>query len=194
MIGTYLCDDSRMPSSPTRRSTPAGRVPPDGPSVTALVDALMPVSRALVAFTARSLGQLDVDVTLSQYRMLVVLASQGPQRVVDLAGELGVQPSTVSRTVERLVRRGLVQRRQRAGTDRRVVWVLLAENGQALVGDVMRLRREAIAGLVSGADIPDAHAAAVALTTLAAAAGEPPDPQWWSRWEASTEFGPARNG
>jgi hypothetical protein len=34
------------------------------------------------------------ETTLAQYRALVVMASRGPQRLVDLAGALGVAPST----------------------------------------------------------------------------------------------------
>ncbi len=59
-----------------------------------LVDALLAASRAMVAIAARSLAGLDAEVTLPQFRALVVLASRGPQRVVDISAELGVNPST----------------------------------------------------------------------------------------------------
>jgi len=42
-----------------------------------MIGALVSASRVLMALTARSLGEVDVDVTLSQYRALVVLASRG---------------------------------------------------------------------------------------------------------------------
>jgi hypothetical protein len=41
----------------------------------------------LVAVAARTLAALNVEVTLPQYRVLVALASRGPQRTVDLAGD-----------------------------------------------------------------------------------------------------------
>src|SRR5688500_18758447 len=75
-----------------------------------LLDAVLTLGRALVAITTRSLSQLHVEVTLTQYRTLVVLASRGPQRTAELAAELGVQPSTVTRLCDRLVQRGWVRR------------------------------------------------------------------------------------
>ncbi|GFJ91788.1 hypothetical protein Prum_054300 [Phytohabitans rumicis] len=72
----------------------------------AVIDGLLGVSRVLVGLTARSLGELDADVTLVQTRALVLLASRGPQRTVDLAVELNVAPSTVTRMCDRLVRKG----------------------------------------------------------------------------------------
>ena len=50
-----------------------------------VVDAVLAASRTLVAVTEQSLGSAAEDTTLAQYRALVVLASRGPQRMVDLA-------------------------------------------------------------------------------------------------------------
>jgi DNA-binding MarR family transcriptional regulator len=149
-----------------------------------MVGALASVSRVLMALTARTLGAMDVDVTLSQYRALVVLASRGPQRTVDLAVELGVQPSTVTRSCDRLIRRGLV-RRCRRPDDRRVAWLGLTEQGKEFVGTAMRQRQAAIARLAGAIDIPDPRPVTAALTALVEAAGETPDPQWWDRWALS---------
>jgi hypothetical protein len=55
---------------------------------------LLSMSRVLVAVSARSLVNLEVEVTLAQYRTLVLLVSRGPQRSVDVARELGIAPST----------------------------------------------------------------------------------------------------
>ena len=119
-----------------------------------LVGALASTSRLLMALTVRTLGAMDVDVSLSQFRTLVVLASRGPQRTVDLALELGVQSSTVTRNCDRLIRRKLVRRHQRP-QDRRVSWLGLTEAGKELVGTTMRQRQAAIAQLAGGIDIPD---------------------------------------
>ena len=56
----------------------------------AAVDAVLTASRALVAVATMSLGAAAEDTTIAQYRALVVLASRGPQRMVDLAGALAV--------------------------------------------------------------------------------------------------------
>src|SRR4051812_50175053 len=101
---------------PTGADTPTTETPAS-PEV---VEALLAASRAMVALAARSLAGLDADVTLPQFRTLVVLAARGPQRAVDVAAELGVNPSTGTRMCDRLVRKGLI-RRTRATGDRRGV-------------------------------------------------------------------------
>ncbi|GAA1382705.1 MarR family winged helix-turn-helix transcriptional regulator [Catellatospora chokoriensis] len=141
----------------------------------------------MVAQTARTLQEQGADVTLTQYRTLVVLASRGPQRAADLAADLGVQPSTVSRLIDRLVQRGLVVRRQDA-TDRRVVWMTLTGQGKDLVGTTMRQRRQRLSELLATATATVGSAPGVVnlLNAIAQAAGEQPDEQWWRSWESST--------
>ncbi|XVU23002.1 MarR family transcriptional regulator [Actinoplanes sp. CA-054009] len=74
-----------------------GARPTLSPGEDEVVGALLALSRAFVAEIARSLSGLDEDVTLPQFRTLVVLVSQGPQRIVDLANELTVTSSTAVR-------------------------------------------------------------------------------------------------
>src|SRR5579862_8947891 len=61
---------------------------------TAETDALLTASRVLVAVAARSLAEHEAEVSLQQYRALVVLGSRGAQRPVDLPQALSVDPST----------------------------------------------------------------------------------------------------
>ena len=68
-----------------------------------VVDAVLRASRVLVSVAVRSLAAADHDVTLPQYRALVVLASRGPQRPTELAEALAVHPSTITRLCDRLV-------------------------------------------------------------------------------------------
>ena|SRR5689334_14649954 len=100
-----------------------------------LVDTVLAASRALVAVAARSLAAVGDDVTLPQYRALVVLAASGPQGTVELAAALAVNPSTATRMCDRLVRKGLVRRRRQAG-DRRAVRIALTPAGRDLVAEV----------------------------------------------------------
>jgi DNA-binding MarR family transcriptional regulator len=155
----------------------------------AVVDGLLGASRVLVALAARSVAQLGVEVTLVQNRALVVLASRGPQRTVDLADELRVAPSTVTRMVDRLTAKDLV-RRYRRRDDRRATWVILTVRGRDLVGEVMRHRRDAIADLVKQAPVTDPSALATALQAFVEVAGEVPDPLWWERWRVSADLDP----
>lgn len=169
--------------------TGTGRAPVAGDGVVAdegVVAALLAASRVMVAVTARSIARLDADLTLPQYRMLVVLASRA-QRAVDLAGELNLTPSTVSRACDRLVRRGLVRRFQRPD-DRRASWVALTGEGKALIGAVMRQRRSEVIQLVGRCDIADPAAVAAALGSFVHHAGELPEDQWWQHWEDSSRI------
>lgn len=147
-----------------------------------LVDAVLGASRALVAVAARSLATVAEDVTLAQYRVLIVLASRGPQRLADLATALGVDRSTATRMCDRLVRKRLVHRR-RMNDDRRGVRVSLAASGAELVAEVSRRRRAEIATIVER--IPKAHRRPVldALRAFAAAAGEVPEQDWSLGWD-----------
>jgi DNA-binding MarR family transcriptional regulator len=153
-----------------------------GTSPDALVDGLVSASRAMVALAARSLAGLDAEVTLPQYRALVVLAARGPQRSVDISAELGVNPSTGTRMCDRLVRKGLIRRTRVAG-DRRVVRLTLTPAGRDLVTEVTRRRRADIARLVGS--IPrEAHAGLVhGLKAFTAASGELSDDEWWLGWQ-----------
>lgn len=158
------------------------------PSVDAVdvdvVDAVVGASRALVAIAARSLGAAGEEVTLPQYRALVVLASRGPQRVVDLAGFLDVTASTATRMCDRLLRKGLI-RRQRQSSDRRAVRVSISGSGRDLVSAVTRRRRQEVEAIVERMS-PEQRAQLVAtLRMFADAAGEVPEQDWSLGWEAS---------
>ena len=150
------------------------------PSVEAtadLVDAVMSASRALVAVAARSIAAVDEDVTLPQYRALIVLAQRGPQRPVDLADALDVSPSSATRMCDRLAARELVAR-DRTGHDRREVRVALSPRGRALVEDVTRRRRAELTTLLQALPADAREQVVVALRGFAAAAGEVPEPEW----------------
>jgi DNA-binding MarR family transcriptional regulator len=146
-----------------------------------VVGALLAFSRVVVAMAARSLAESDEDVTLPQFRTLVVLASRGPQRIVDLAEELAVTSSTATRMCNRLMAKGLVDREERA-EDRRAAWIRLTVVGRKLVGEVMTRRREALAGLVADLSMTRPLAFAATVNALVEAAGELPDAEWWRRW------------
>src|SRR5690242_14026398 len=98
----------------------------------AVVDSVLSASRALVAVAARSLAAAEEQVTLAQYRALVVLASRGRQRALDLAEALDVNQSTVTRMCDRLERKGLISR-VRPADNRRIVITAISPVGRQLV-------------------------------------------------------------
>ena len=147
-----------------------------------VTDAVLTASRVLVAVAARSLVAAEEQVSLAQYRALVVLASRGPQRLADLAEALGVSPSTATRVCDRLVAKRLI-RRHRAHNDRREIRVELSEAGRSLVADVTRRRRREIHRLVAAIPAEIRAQVVSALRALAEAAGEVPDPDWALGWQ-----------
>jgi len=147
----------------------------------AAVEALMAASRAFVGIAASSLAGIEPDVTLPQFRALMVLASRGPQRSVDISTELRVAASTGARMCDRLVGKGLVTR-SRSRTDRRTVRLRLSASGRALVEEVVRRRRRELSRIV-GTTAPLWSAEVVdALQAFAAAAGDVPEQEWWLGW------------
>lgn len=146
-----------------------------------LADAVVTASRVLVAVAARSLAE-EETVSLPQYRALVVLASRGPQRPVDLAQALNVDPSTATRMCDRLETKDLITRR-RDEVDRRVVVLDLSAGGRRLVERVTRRRRKEIGQILTDVD-PKEHANLIrAFTVFGRAAGEAPEGTWRRSWE-----------
>jgi DNA-binding MarR family transcriptional regulator len=145
------------------------------------VEALLLASRAFVGLAARSLAHVDADVTLAQFRALVVLAERGPQRIADISAELQVTPSTGTRMCDRLVRKGLV-RRSRSSSDRRVVRLTLTPTGSRLVKKVIRRRRSDISRIVATTAEYWQPEVNDALRAFAKAVGEVPEQEWWLGW------------
>ena len=146
-----------------------------------LVEAILTASRALVAIAARSLGEVGQDITLPQYRTLVLLASRGPTKLADLATALGVHPATATRMCDRLLRKGLIERKSHSG-DRRQVEITLTVSGIALLAQVSRLRRAEIAAIAAKLPNEVLDALISTLVSFSDAAGEIPDRDWSSGW------------
>jgi DNA-binding MarR family transcriptional regulator len=146
-----------------------------------VVDGVLAASRALVAVAAKSLAAAEEEVTLPQYRALVVLATRGPQRMTELADSLEVNQSTVTRMCDRLDRKGLIARERPVG-NRRIVIVTIAPAGQQLVGAVMRRRRSLIRSILRKMTPGAQRDLVAALAAFAAAAGEAPEQAWSLGW------------
>lgn len=136
-----------------------------------VTELLVAASRALVAISARSLARVEDQVTLPQYRALVVLASRRGVRPVDLADALDVSPSTATRMCDRLVRKGLIERAHR-DSNRREVEVRLSPEGRALVTEVTARRRRDLRRVLARIPDDDQRRLVEALRVFNTAAGE----------------------
>jgi DNA-binding MarR family transcriptional regulator len=137
-----------------------------------LVTAVLTASRVLVAVAATSLAGTEGTVTLAQFRMLVMLDSNGETNLNGLAESLGVNASTALRMVERLVAAGLVTRHDNMRNRREVV-IALSQPGAELVWRVTDRRRAEIARIVRQMPTDQRGALVTALNAFADAAGEP---------------------
>lgn len=147
-----------------------------------VIDAVISASRALVAVAAASLADVADEVTLTQYRTLVVLASKGPQRLSELAEAVGVTSATATRMCDRLIRKKLIHRRTERD-DRRNVRITLSSKGHALVDGVTQNRRSRISQIIETISPKDQVTLINILTAFALAAGEVPDRDWAAGWE-----------
>jgi DNA-binding MarR family transcriptional regulator len=147
-----------------------------------LADAVLTASRVLVSIAAASLAGVTDELTLPQYRSLVVLHGRGPQTLQALATELQVTPSTASRMCDRLVTKGLIDRRVPAES-RREVRLSLTTAGRGVVTSVTRRRRAQIRRIVGRMRPRQRSALISALSDFAEAAGETEtDDRWFLGW------------
>lgn len=141
----------------------------------------MTTTRALVGLAARSLAEVSDDVSLAQYRVLVLLEGLGPQTMGELAQCLGVNPSTVTRVCDVLVQKKFIRRQVAAG-NRRTVRAELTALGQKRVDQVMNRRRQLIDAAL-GRMTPEAQGHLVrGMAEFAEAAGELSDHAWTFGW------------
>lgn len=141
--------------------------------VDAVTDAVLTASRLLVALSARSIAAVDDTITIPQFRLLVLLANEDPLKLTAIAGHLGVNPSTATRMVDRLVSAGLIERETNPASRREVV-VRLSHAGRTLVAGVTSRRRAEIAEIVGRMSTTSRRGLVRAMSAFAAAGGEPP--------------------
>lgn len=146
----------------------------------------MLAAQVLVAVSARSVAAVGTEVSLPQLRVLVILASQGPQSLNALAHNLDVHPSNATRACDKLVDAGLVRRTGNTA-DRRVLELSLTVTGQGQVDTVMAHRRKQVEDLLAAVPAGEREGLVAALRSLAAAGGEPLErAAWQSGWTTTT--------
>jgi len=84
---------------------------------------------------------LQLDLTMSQLKVVLLLFMTGSVRMSDIASALGVSLATATGVVDRLVERDIVLRESQP-EDRRVVLCHLSEKGQKLIGGLWQLARD----------------------------------------------------
>jgi DNA-binding MarR family transcriptional regulator len=143
------------------------------------VEAVMAAARVLVAVSARSVAAVEDAVTLSQLRVLVMVASRAAPNLGAVANGLGVHPSNATRAVDRLVAAGLLDRREDP-TDRRNLVLELTAKGDDLVERVMEERRLAIGAILDRMPAGRRRSLVPVMRAFAEAGGEAWNEAAWS--------------
>ena len=117
----------------------------------------------------------DVELTMPQVRTLILL-SQGSRRMGDLAEYLGRSMSATTNMVDRLLRKGLVERVEGV-SDRRVVACQLTPKGAETVEQFLRMGRMRSEALAAVLTVQELEVVVPAMVILAEALGRqaPPD-------------------
>jgi DNA-binding MarR family transcriptional regulator len=135
----------------------------------------------VVGIAARSLPDW-AEVSLVQFRALVLLERDGSLKPGTLAELLDVSPSTVTGLCDRLAARHLIVR-QPGADNRREVVVELSPTGKALVDSAIAARRLEMARILERIPPRQLQGMTKALHAFAEAAGESPEQAWSAGWK-----------
>lgn len=135
---------------------------------------------------------LEIDLSMTQMRNLIVLSVDGPQSVGELAAALGVSEPSASQIVDRLAQRALV-RRDPDPSDRRRILVSITGEGERLLDVVRSSRVVAAERLLEQLDDESLQALAKGTRALADVAGASERPPRQCGLTSASE-GPAAEG
>lgn len=106
-------------------------------------------AETLVAIWTDVAENLDVRISPTQLRALTAVGRSGELNLSQLAEALGALPSSASRLCDRLEAAGLLTR-DAGRASRRAVCLRLTPDGNALLEQARRYRREMIAAVLDG--------------------------------------------
>ena len=108
---------------------------------------------------------LQLDLTMPQLKVVLLLFLSGPARMSEIATALDVSLATATGVVDRLVERDTVIR-ESLPEDRRVVLCRLSDKGQKMIGGLWQLARNRAKELLEAADLSQLMLIAKALEAL----------------------------
>ncbi|MGE3910350.1 MAG: MarR family transcriptional regulator [Chloroflexota bacterium] len=114
-------------------------------------------------------GWGELDLTMSQLKMIMLLVDTGGLSGRDLAENLGIGPSAVTALVDRLVRSGYA-RREEDRTDRRISWTRPTDRAIELFERLHATHRERLADVLTTLTADQLMLVDTAITLLELAA------------------------
>jgi DNA-binding MarR family transcriptional regulator len=115
---------------------------------------------------------LELDITMPQLKIMLLLFINGPMRMGALALDLRVTLATATGLIDRLVERGMVTR-ESLPDDRRVVLCRLSDEGQKTISRIWETARKNSRKLLENLDTGTLRTLAGLLETMLASAGGP---------------------
>ena len=108
------------------------------------------MKKVISSILARADSRLSCcDLTYAQWLPLYKLVMKEGQTMAGVARDLEMDPGAVTRALDRLEAKGLV-RRERSTEDRRVVNLVLTDEGQAVAAQVPAVLAEVLNGHLAG--------------------------------------------
>lgn len=135
-----------------------------------VVDAVLAANRVFVTVATNALVSIEPEVTLPQFRVLVLLDQRDSMTMTQLADALGVVRSTATRMCDRLVVKKLI-RRAVDRTNRRQVTLSLLADGRRLIAESTQRRTSEVTRLLATIPRDDRERLAESLRLLVTAAG-----------------------
>ena len=115
---------------------------------------MIDAARVFAGITAESIAQSGAALTLPQLRVLVLASLAEPLNATAVAAALEVHLSSASRICDRLVRGGLLARRDRPD-DRRHLELTLTEEGERVLADITAHRKRVFSRVLRRIDPAD---------------------------------------
>ncbi len=91
---------------------------------------------------------LNLSINKTQKQVLMAILRTTENSMTDLSQQIGLEKSTLTRTVDSLIEEGLVTRSSGI-QDRRTITCALTQKGQAVANQLDQLMREHLAGLLA---------------------------------------------
>ena len=94
---------------------------------------------------------LSLDLTMPQLKVVLLLFTNGPERMGTIASALGVSLATATGVVDRLVEKDMVTR-EGDPNDRRIVLIRLSDKGEQIITGLWQLARVNTEALLKALD------------------------------------------
>ena len=136
------------------------------------IDAILRSSRAILSIAVKSLNEIEETITISQYRILVILGGRGDLPMSEIVKETSLAPASATRLCDDLLEKGFIERRAHPN-DRRQVIVAITERGSLLLKRVTDSRRQMIREVVANLSEDDLKEVEEGFQLFANASPEP---------------------